>query len=98
MVHGYVLKGRRLSRVEEVATDGGQTAWGKHLTVKVTINVTQPLKRGKVLSVAGQDKVLATFKYERLPDFCYVCGRLDHLEDDCNEVVRLKKEGMKIQR
>ena len=93
-----VVLGEGIGDVEEVITDEGRLAWGKYLTVKVSINISHPLKRGKVLSMAGQDKVLATFRYERLPNFCYVCGRLDHLEIDCDEVVRMKKEGMKIQR
>ena len=91
-----VVLGEVIGDVEEIVTDDGKLAWGKYLTIKVSINVSNPLKRGKVLSVARQDKVLATFRYERLPDFCYVCGRLDHLKTDCDEVVWMKKEGMKI--
>ena len=31
------------------------------------------------------------FKYERLPDICFVCGRLDHKESECDEAVRARK-------
>ena len=34
------------------------------------------------------------FRYEQLPDFCYVCGKLDHQEYNCDVVVRLN-EGKK---
>ena len=73
-----VLFGDALRDVEEVETDDAQIAWEKHLIVRVSINVMKPLKRGKMILVERNGKVLAMFRYERLPDFCYVCGRLDH--------------------
>ena len=48
--------------------------------------------------IGRNGKVMAIFKYERLPDFCYVCGRLDHQELECDEVVRIKKTGGKVHR
>ncbi|XVF86575.1 hypothetical protein PTKIN_Ptkin18bG0053000 [Pterospermum kingtungense] len=39
---------------------------------------------GKYLRCPNGQKALALFKYERLPDFCYLCGRLDHQEQDCS--------------
>ena len=36
------------------------------------------------------------FKYERLPDFCYI--RLNHQEQECEEVIKMKMEGRKINR
>ena len=71
---------------------------GRYLKVRVAINTSKPLKRGKMLFVPRGSKVLAMFRYEHLPDFCYICGRLDHLEQDCDVVVRLKKKGKKAQR
>ena len=48
------------------------------MKVRVNINIKRPLKRGKLINSIDGRKVLAMFKFERLPDFCYICGRLDH--------------------
>ena len=93
-----VVLGESIGDVEEMECDPKMVAWGRYLKVRVSINTSKSLRRGKMLSVPGGSKVLAMFRYEHLPDFCYVCGRLDHLEQDCDVVVRLKKEGKKAQR
>ena len=93
-----VVLGESIGEVEDVECDEKQVAWGRYLKVRVSINTSKSLKRGKMLSVPGGGRVLAMFRYEHLPDFCYVCGRLDHQEQDCEAVVRLKKEGKKAQR
>ena len=46
------------------------------------LNVTKPLKRGNRISMTSGKKAFRVFGYERLPDFCYVCGRSDHQEQD----------------
>lgn len=44
---------------------------------------TQPLLRWTNVSMGGvSDKVF--FRYERLADFCYYYGHLDHMEKDCD--------------
>ncbi|XVF77936.1 hypothetical protein PTKIN_Ptkin14bG0087900 [Pterospermum kingtungense] len=43
-------------------------------------------KLGSVLEV----ELWIDFKYERLPDFCYVCGKFSHLEQDCDRVFKCK--------
>ena len=48
--------------------------------------------------MAGQGKLLVLFRYERLLDFCYIYGKLDHWEQDCDKVVTIKKEGKKLNR
>ncbi|KAF7838984.1 ribonuclease H [Senna tora] len=58
--------------------------WGKALRLRVTIDLTKPLKRGTL--VRGRDGHLLKvfFRYEWLLDFCYVCGKLGHAIKDCN--------------
>uniref|UniRef100_A0A803Q5F6 CCHC-type domain-containing protein n=1 Tax=Cannabis sativa TaxID=3483 RepID=A0A803Q5F6_CANSA len=44
---------------------------------------------GVSLPELGQKKIWSYFKYERLPIFCYKCGVIGHLEDDCSRLKRL---------
>ena len=53
-------------------TNEDQSVWERCLKIRVAIDVNKPLKRGKMVSVLGGGSVLAMFRYERLPDFCYV--------------------------
>jgi hypothetical protein len=66
----------------DVGDDG--MARGQFLRVKVRINIKKPLMRGIMLNVEeGKPGVWSRFEYEFLPDFCYRCGMLDHIDRDC---------------
>ena len=64
----------------------------------VSINIYKPLKQGNEIAVTRGGSVLEIFKYERLLDFCYICGQLDHQELECDELVRLRKVWGKAKR
>ena len=64
----------------------------------MNVNICKLLKRGTKLVVEGKGNMLAVFKYERLTNFCYICGCLDHQELDCDEVIRRSKVGGKVKR
>ncbi|XP_058764208.1 uncharacterized protein LOC131637617 [Vicia villosa] len=67
---------------------------GRFLRIKATIDLKQPLKRGTV--VRFKEKNLRVhFKYERLPTFCFICGRLGHQLKDCEAAEDLSEEGFK---
>ena len=63
---------------------------GRFMRVRVTIDLNLPLCRGRLVSLANGDKVWVYFKYERLPNICYWCGRLDHDDKNCELWIQSK--------
>ena len=51
---------------------------GNFYRVWVRINVTKPLKNA-VSMIRGGERQIYKVKYEKLPDWCTVCGMLGHL-------------------
>lgn len=56
---------------------------GKYLRVRLIIDISKPLGRGRVACMGGTKKGCVDFRYERLPIFCYWCGIVDHDDRDC---------------
>ena len=44
---------------------------GNCMRTRVIIDITQPLCRGKIISLGVNDDRFISFKYERLPNICY---------------------------
>lgn len=66
----------------EVDCSTNSIAWGRCLRVKVFLNVTKPLVRGTKVEFDGNVSIVI-FLYEKLCEFCFICGKLDHVEKDC---------------
>ena len=60
-------------------------AWGPFLRIRVDVDITKPLMRGKMIQIEGMEKGWVQFKYERLPIYCYRCGILGHQERECQK-------------
>lgn len=43
--------GKAISRVEEVDLENGEMAWGEFMRVRVHVDVTKPLLRGKKINL-----------------------------------------------
>ena len=56
---------------------------GSFFRVRVQVDISVPLCRGRVLSIEDEEEHWVSFKYERLPNLCYWCGCLDHTDRDC---------------
>ena len=86
------------SMIEEVGKDLGsklgkyiesdKRPWlseqAKFMQIRVDIPIDKPLQRGgNIVNLEGE-KYWVTFKYERLPNFCFLCGVLGHDEKHCS--------------
>ena len=49
------------------------------------IDITKKLLRGKKITIENDEQYWVYFKYERLPNFYYICGKLGHGEKECQE-------------
>lgn len=74
--------GGYLGKVEDVAISADDVGWGKFLRVRVAINLYQPRERGRMLRLSKKS-CWVPFRYEKLPVFCYRCGRIIHTQGGC---------------
>lgn len=58
--------------------------WRKFSTIRVAIDILHPLCRGRKITYDGRFEGWVFFKYERLPNICYWCGRVTHDDKDCS--------------
>ncbi|KAL7168020.1 hypothetical protein ACSBR2_038453 [Camellia fascicularis] len=77
--NGHII-GNRLGKVISMeAPQDGLLLHRSFLRIRVEINTQYPLPRVLWLKHSpGSNGVWITFKYEKLSDFCYDCGRIGH--------------------
>lgn len=57
----------------------------KFVWVRAAVDTRYALIPGSYITREDDSKLWLQFKYEKLPDFCYHCGKLDHAEAACPE-------------
>lgn len=78
--------GNLVGEFMEIDADEGDSAMGQFLRIKVKLDIKKPLMRGFTLTVeraVGEKEVWCPFTYEFLPDFCYICGIIGHVDRVC---------------
>ena len=80
---GYKL-GSTVGVVEEVDTNEEGFEWGKFLRVRIRINITKPLARGRMLRLKERSYWIP-FQYEKIPKFCYHCEIIWHGVEGCKK-------------
>ena len=57
---------------------------GGFMRVRVMVDISQPLCRGRMVALDDNKELCVSFKYKRLPNLCYWCGCLTHNDRDCD--------------
>uniref|UniRef100_A0A2N9G7B6 Reverse transcriptase domain-containing protein n=1 Tax=Fagus sylvatica TaxID=28930 RepID=A0A2N9G7B6_FAGSY len=83
-----IILGSSLGKIAHV-TEGEKAAGsGQAMRIRVSIDITKPLCRGRKAMLEKGREVWISFKYERLPNFCYWCGLVSHSDKDCPHWLR----------
>ena len=59
---------------------------GSFIRIRVLVDVSKPIRRVVPVRLGSSGAVhWAELKFERIPDFCYVCGHMDHIATECQD-------------
>ncbi|TXG63385.1 hypothetical protein EZV62_010379 [Acer yangbiense] len=75
----------QIGEVVEIPTESRECR-GKFMRVKVRIDISKALKRWLKLKLNRSEEItMMNLKYERLPDFCFACGKIGHCIRECQD-------------
>ncbi|XP_075640319.1 uncharacterized protein At4g02000-like [Castanea sativa] len=72
------------ARIVDKMTHLSEMVGRSFMRLRVVIDVSLPLCRGRLISFDEGEEGWVSFKYERLPNICYWCGCLNHRDNDCD--------------
>lgn len=58
-------------------------SWSAFIRVRAGIDVTKPLKKGVRIRISPSQSFWLEYKYERLPTYCFTCGKIGHAQKHC---------------
>ncbi|CAN0857900.1 hypothetical protein LINGRAHAP2_LOCUS6981 [Linum grandiflorum] len=53
------------------------------MRLRAQVDVLKPLKKQKKIRKPDGEWVVSELKYEKLPTFCFTCGRMGHVDRLC---------------
>ena len=76
--------GKRIGLGFEIETDGKGRCLDRFMCIRVLKNVIKPLWKVTRLG-SNFDIKSVDFKYHCLPNFYFICGKIDHIQRECME-------------
>ncbi|XP_042980049.1 uncharacterized protein LOC122310233 [Carya illinoinensis] len=76
--------GYTVGRVEKVDVQEDGSGWGSYLRVQIHMDLTQPLARGRTLTVKGKN-IWVPFRYEKMARICFTCRCIEYGTFGCKE-------------
>ncbi|XP_016669952.1 uncharacterized protein [Gossypium hirsutum] len=75
--------GTTIGKVVAIDWKDRNGGWTEFMMLKIMVNILKPLRR--IVKLVDRDERVITcmLKYERLPDFCYLCGIIGHTVKNC---------------
>ena len=79
--------GNSIGRFIEMDRQARQSEQAKFMRIRVDLQLDKPLRRGGRVAIVVGEKCWVSFRYERLPVFCFQCGKLGHDEKHCLDLL-----------
>lgn len=80
----------------EYDQSNNSSIWREYMRIRIKVNVRFPLKRKKKISRKNKSDFIVNCKYEKLGDFCFLCGLISHTERFCRK--KLEEEASTTER
>lgn len=77
--------GKRFGEVKEI-DESTLNGFTRAVRIRLSINLNEPLKKGTKIQLSNAKPCWVQIAYERLPIFCYWCGRIGHSQKECGEI------------
>lgn len=65
---------------------------GEFFWLRIQFDVQKPLRRGIFVSIENKSKSWIPFKYEKLPTFCFDCGKMGHGLKKCLKLTPFQRK------
>lgn len=76
--------------------NNNSSIWREFMRLKIRVDIRKPLKRKKKIVKRDKTEVVVQCKYEKLGDFCFICGLISHTERFCKK--KLESTGGEVAR
>lgn len=90
---GYMLEavgkqlGNCFGEYMEYDAKNNSSIWREYMRVRIKIDARKPLKRRKKITKKDGKVFVVDCKYERLGEFCFTCGLVNHTDRFCRLVI-----------